>query len=152
MIILIDRTKEIQRRLLIRQEQGQHIGEQYIPTDFSKIRVGSKNLEDAILSLGDFKRVNPKLGDKKTVLKAISSGDIRTMQDISNFFYRVSGIYERLCKYVAYLYRYDWFITPYINNCDGLISVDGGLGDVDTEAQIKNKKKQFNNFFKVLKY
>jgi hypothetical protein len=56
------------------------------------------------------------------------------MQDISNFFYRVSGIYERLCKYVAYLYRYDWFITPYINNCDGLISVDGGLGDVDTEA------------------
>ena len=24
------------------------------------------------------------------------------------------GIYMRLCKYMANLYKYDWFITPYI--------------------------------------
>jgi len=28
----------------------------------------------------------------------------------------MSGIYERLCKYFAYLYRYDWFVVPYIND------------------------------------
>lgn len=74
------------------------------------------------------------------------------MREISNFFYRTSGIYSRLCRYMAYLYKYDWFITPYIGNCEGLIEADAGLGDVDTTAQTKEKKKQFSNFFKVLKY
>ena len=54
------------------------------------------------------------------------------MRQISNFYYKTSGIYSRLCRYMAYLYKYDWFITPYINNCDGLIELDAGLGDIDT--------------------
>jgi len=33
---------------------------------------------------------------------------------------------------MAYLYKYDWFITPYIENCEGLLDQDGGLGDVGT--------------------
>lgn len=53
---------------------------------------------------------------------------------------------------MAYLYRYDWFITPYIGNCEGLIDSSVGLGDVDSENEIKEKKKQFSNFFKVLKF
>ena len=36
------------------------------------------------------------------------------MRAISNYFFEVSGLYERLCKYFATLYRYDWYITPYI--------------------------------------
>jgi len=35
------------------------------------------------------------------------------MRDISNYFYRISGIYQRICRYMAYMYRYDWLITPY---------------------------------------
>jgi hypothetical protein len=35
---------------------------------------------------------------------------------------------------MAYLYKYDWFVTPYIGNCDGLIDTSAGLGDVDTEV------------------
>ena len=35
------------------------------------------------------------------------------MRDISNYFYKISGIYQRLCRYMAYMYRYDWLITPY---------------------------------------
>ena len=72
------------------------------------------------------------------------------MRDISNFFYKTSGIYSRLCRYMAYLYKYDWFITPYINNCEELISDDSSL--VDVESDIKTKKKLFVNFFKVLRY
>lgn len=74
------------------------------------------------------------------------------MREISNFFYKTSGIYARLCRYMAYLYKYDWFITPYINSCQGLLDVDSGLGNVDSEDEIKSRKKYFTNFFKVLKY
>ena len=126
--------------------------EKYTPIDFSKIKIGVKTLDDAVLSLGQYKRLNPRLGDKKEILRAMNSGDINKMRDISNFFYHTSGIYSRLCRYMAYLYKYDWFITPYIANCDGLIDSDAGLGDVDSQAQTKEKKKQFTNFFRVLNY
>ena len=38
------------------------------------------------------------------------------MRDISRFFYKVSGIYPRLCRHMAFLYRYDWMITPHIKD------------------------------------
>lgn len=85
-------------------------------TDFSKIKVGPKTLEDAILNLGTFKKMDSRLGDKKEVLNAIYNGDTETMRDISNFFFKTSGIYSRLCRYMAYLYRYDWMVTPYVND------------------------------------
>ena len=78
--------------------------------------------------------------------------DYQKMREISDYFYRSSGIYGRLCRYMAYLYKYDWFVTPYIGNCDGLIDASAGLGDVDSQAQIKEKKKIFQNFFKVLNF
>lgn len=81
--------------------------------DFSKIRVGVKTLEDAIVKLGDYRKANPRLADKDTILKAISTNDIDTMREVSNFFFRISGIYSRLCKHLANFYRYDWLITPY---------------------------------------
>lgn len=84
--------------------------------DFSKIRIGAKSLENAILEFSSYKKLNPKLGDKEEVLRAIMNGDYEAMRDISNFFYKTSGIYARLCRYMAYLYRYDWYITPYINS------------------------------------
>ena len=123
--------------------------------DYSKIRIGAKTLEDAVLNIGEYKRINPILGDKKEVLMAINTGDIERMRQISNFFYKTSGIYARLCRYMAYLYKYDWFITPYIESCEGLLDQDSGLGDVasvQTQADNKARKKQFANFFKVLKY
>lgn len=89
-------------------------GKQYRTVDFSKIRVGLKTLEDAVLSLGDYKKVNSRLGDKETILDAIDKNDINTMREASNFYFKTSGIYSRLCRYMAYLYRYDWLITPYI--------------------------------------
>lgn len=85
----------------------------YIPIDFSKIRVGVKTLSDAVYKLGDFQRVNPRLADKRQVLEAIHYGDLERMRDISNYFYKISGIYQRLCRYMAYMYRYDWLVTPY---------------------------------------
>ena len=85
----------------------------YIPVDFAKIRVGVKSVSDAILKLGDFRKISPQLADKVQVLRAIHYGDLDRMRDISNYFYKISGIYQRLCRYMAYMYRYDWLVTPY---------------------------------------
>jgi hypothetical protein len=81
--------------------------------------MGIKKLSDATLDLGEFKKVNSRLADKAVVLRAINNGDIDTMREISNFFYKTSGIYSRLCRYMAFMYRYDWMITPYINGGGG---------------------------------
>lgn len=97
------------------EDDDTSLGPQENRIDFSKIRVGLKTLDDAIVNLNDFKKINPKLGDKDEVLRAIDKCDYGTMRDISDFFYRTSGIYSRLCRYMAYLYRYDWILTPYIN-------------------------------------
>lgn len=88
----------------------------FVPVDFSKVQIGTKKVEDAIYELGDFKRANPRFGDKKVVLDAIQRSDYNLMRDISNFYYKTSGIYNRLCRYMAYMYRYDWYVTPYINS------------------------------------
>ena len=79
---------------------------EFIPIDFSKIKIGTQTLDDAIVKLGDLRKINPKLADKKNVLDAIHTNDYITMREISNFFYKTSGIYSRLCRYMTYLYKY----------------------------------------------
>lgn len=91
-------------------------GSPFTPVDFSKIKVGASTLEDAVVDFNNYKKLNPRLGDKKEVLKAIDNCNYEAMRDISNFFYKTSGIYSRLCRYMAYLYRYDWMVTPYVNS------------------------------------
>ena len=128
--------------------------ERYVPTDFGKIKVGLKTLDDAIISYGTVNKVNPRLGTKDNVLKAMNNGDLEQMRSISNYFYKISGIYGRLCRYMAYLYKYDWFVTPYIEQCIGLLDTNAGLYDT-TENQAtdeKTRKKQFINFFRILKF
>ncbi len=83
---------------------------------FSKMKVGTKTLEDAVLNLSSFQKLNPTLGDKDYILNAIEQSDLPTLREISNFFYKTSGIYKRLCGYMANLYRYDWMLTPYVNS------------------------------------
>ena len=95
------------------QSLNQNEMEEYVSTDFSKIRVGIKTVSDAIFKLGDFQKVNPSLAKREQVLRAIHYGNFEKMRNISNYFYKVSGIYQRLCRYLAYMYRYDWLITPH---------------------------------------
>ena len=115
--------KNIKRNLAISNEianphnENVSTGYQGPPsTDFGKIRVGAKVLDDAILELGTLKKINPHLADKENVLKAINNYDLKEMREISLFFYRTSGIYGRLVRYMAFMYRYDSLLTPYIND------------------------------------
>lgn len=86
------------------------------PIDFSKIKIGAKTLDDAIIKLGSLRKVNSRLADKETILKAINRYDLKAMREISDFFYRISGIYARIVRYMAFMYRYDWMVTPYVND------------------------------------
>ena len=85
------------------------VGFQYqgVPTDFNKIRVGAKTLDDAIIKLGTYNKISPRLADKATVLRAIATYDLPLMREISDFFYKTSGIYARIIRYMAFMYRYD---------------------------------------------
>ena len=116
---MINRIEQIKAKgfNMSRNDSAEEVSIMNAPlADFSKIKVGLKTLDDAIVNLSDFKKVDRRLADKNEVLRAIHNNDYETMREISNFFVKTSGIYSRLCRYMAYLYRYDWMITPYINS------------------------------------
>ena len=97
-----------------KQEQIHDKGFDFTPNEYGKIKIGVKTLEDAILNLGSLKSTNSRLGEKRVVLKALSDNDLPLLREISNFFYRTSGIYQSACNYSANMYRYDWYIVPEI--------------------------------------
>lgn len=111
------------------------IEEQYEPLDFAKMKVGLRTVGDATLNLSSYRKVNKDYGDKEFVLRAMYKHDYKTLREISNYFYEASGIYYRLCRYMAFLYRYDWFVTPFM-----------------TDANKVNENKLLNDFAKVLSY
>ncbi len=84
--------------------------------EFKKIKVGVKQLDDAVLELGSLKKVAPRapFADKRRLYKALLENDYNTLRAFSRFFYKTSGIYQKLCQYVAFMYRYDWYIVPEI--------------------------------------
>ena len=88
-------------------------------TEYKKIKVGVKSVEDAIINLGAYAKATYRnYSNKALVLKAMADRDYTTLREISNYFYRVNGIYRRICDYVATMYRYDWYISPEIMGID----------------------------------
>ena len=81
--------------------------------DYGSIKVNNtKILDDAVLNLGSIPKVHKHYGDKHFILKAIGERNLPLMREISNYFYNTNGIYSRVCDYFAYLYRYDWYVSP----------------------------------------
>ena len=81
-------------------------------TQYGKIRVGLKTLNDGILNLGTLASNNRMLINKRVILQALADNDKTTLRRISNYFYETSGIYQKVCNYFATLYRYDWYVVP----------------------------------------
>lgn len=98
------------------------------------MQVGMRQVDDVLINLGTYKKINPNYGNKQFVLNAIYKHDYPTLREISNYFYESSGIYYRLCNYLSTLYRFDWYVTPYAINAQ------------------KDKKKLETDFNKVLMY
>lgn len=85
--------------------------------NFNKIKIGNKTLKNdvtaSIDSIRDKRSFTPRI-DRKTVERALNNWDIPKLREISRHFFYTSGIYSRLCRYMAFLYRYDYFITPIV--------------------------------------
>ena len=96
--------------------QSYYEGPSSEPIDFAKIRVGLQTLDDAILNLGSLKKGNTRFTNKAAIIKALAERDYPLLREISEYWFENSGIYERLCKYFAYLYRYDWYVVPYVED------------------------------------
>lgn len=107
--------------------------------DFSKIKVGLRTVDDATFKLGTYRKVNPKYGDKQYILNAIYRHDYNELREISEYFYESSGIYYRLCRYLAFLYRYDWYVTPFVTN-------------TSAKGKEASEPKLLGDFAKVLNY
>ena len=82
--------------------------------DYSRIKVGVKELDDAVLNLGTLKSIEKQYSNKKVVLQALASKNVDELRAISDYYYSTNGIYNRMCNHFAYLYRYDWYIDPQI--------------------------------------
>lgn len=85
-----------------------------VSLEFNKIKVGKSTLNGEIATLiRDTRNPNGRKYNKRMVENAIERNNIREMRRISEYFFNTSGIYSRLCRYLAYLPRYDWLITPH---------------------------------------
>lgn len=85
--------------------------------EFNKIKVGKSTLSGEIASsvIGNYLKAGgySRVYTKEAVERAIAEKNLPELRRISEYFFQKSGIYSRLCRYMAYLYRYDWFVTPH---------------------------------------
>ena len=81
-------------------------------TTYGKIKIGTKSLEDAVLNLGSIQRETKNQISKGVIYRALADNDVERLREISNYFYKTSGIYQRVCNYFATMYRYDWYVVP----------------------------------------
>lgn len=84
--------------------------------EFNKIKVGVKSLDNAVLRMENYKGEYAEIGQitKQGIYNAIATNDAMEMRRISNLFYKLNGIYQRVCDYFSYLYRFDWYMMPQI--------------------------------------
>lgn len=80
--------------------------------DFNKMKVGNKVLANDVTAVLDFFVNNDTRMTREKIQRAIKQDDIIQLREISKHYFTKSGIYSRLCQYMASLYRYDWTITP----------------------------------------
>ena len=71
------------------------------PLEYGRIKVNTKTLDDAVLNLGSIKRCTKGTISKENIYQALLTNDIQKLREISNYFYKINGIYSRVCNYIA---------------------------------------------------
>jgi len=64
--------------------------------------------------IGGYQSMGRTIYTKRIVVKAIESREYENIRGISKHFFYTSGIYGRVCRYLAYLPTYDYLVTPYM--------------------------------------
>ena len=103
--------------------------------EYGKIKINTKTLDDAVLNLGSIQSVTRGVMNKGIIYRALMDNDVVRLREISNYFYKASGIYQRVCNYAATMYRYDWYVVPEVY-----------------DEKSKTSEKILTDFHKVLNY
>ena len=108
--------------------------------DYTKVRIGngknSNHVDDVSVNLRTaLNQLQTDYTKKETILEAIQTKNIDVLRDISDFYFDISGIYKRACEYIAFLYRYDYYVFPKTRN-----------------KKNNDKEKILENFYEVLDY
>ena len=103
--------------------------------EYGKIKINTKTLEDAVINLGSIQNVTRGMINKAVIYRALMDNDVVRLREISNYFYKTSGIYQKVCNYAATLYRYDWYVVPEVY-----------------DEKSKTNEKILTDFHKVLNY
>lgn len=82
--------------------------------EFANIKDHGNVMNSPVISIESVVKGNRTFGDKKRIIRAIETNDIKTLRSLSRYYFRTCGIYSRICRYVANFYRYDWYVTPYL--------------------------------------
>lgn len=89
--------------------------EKKAPLDFNKIRIGKTTYaNDVTANVDFFKTGSPIKIKRERIERAIRDNDLAALREYSNEYFYNNGIYSRLCRYMAYLFRYDWVVTPVV--------------------------------------
>jgi len=96
-------------------KQEPHIDKDVV--DYSKMRIGLKTVDDATINI---KTALADIGygsvAKADLIQALAEHDYDTIREASDLFFQSSGIYKRACEYLAFLYKYDFYTIPYIED------------------------------------
>ena len=79
---------------------------------YGKIKSGVYTLDDAVLNLGTLQQETKGWISKSIIYRALYDNDVAKLREISNYFYKTSGIYQKVCNYFASMYRFDWYVVP----------------------------------------
>ena len=90
---------------------------------YNKLKINRQNISDVSLNSDVITPTyrtkhnsDSMYGNKKVVIEALERKDYDLIRNVSNYFYRASGVYQKVCNYLATLYRYDWYVEPRIFN------------------------------------
>ena len=76
--------------------------------DFNKMRIdGTVFKDDVTLNIKENDLRRHRKIKRNDIERAIEMQDLKALREISNYYFLKSGIYSRLCRYMANLYRYD---------------------------------------------
>lgn len=86
--------------------------------DFNSIMIDGRRVGDEVVIHFPYfgKHYRERYITRADVDKALEEKNIVELRRISDAYFAKSGIYSRLCRYMAYLFKYDWVMTPIVNN------------------------------------
>ena len=84
-------------------------------SSYAKLKIGSKAYEDAIIDFAAYEKMRKRFfHNKEAIIRALAENDVEALREASNYFYRTSGIYQKVVNYFATMYRFDWYMVPEI--------------------------------------